>query len=202
MTSRRQQRLALTGSIGMGKSTVAKMFERAGVPVFDADAVVRDLQANDPELIAAIGRRFLGTVTAGKLDRDLLAQTVLGYPAELEALEAIVHPAVQAARERFIESHLDAPALLFDIPLLFETNGEQAFDKILVVSAPAEIQRERVLARSGMTAAKLDAILARQTPDEEKRRRADFVIQTGVDLSTTERQVGDILACLGIGRGE
>jgi dephospho-CoA kinase len=203
MTSRRQQiRLALTGSIGMGKSTVARMFERAGVPLFDADEIVRDLQANDPELIAAIGRRFPGTVSAGVLDRDLLARTVLGYPAELEALEAIVHPAVQAARERFIESHRDAPALLFDIPLLFETRGEKAFDKVLVVSAPSEVQRERVLARPGVTAAKLDAILARQTPDEEKRRRANFVIETGVDLSTTERQVGDILACLGIGRGE
>ena len=203
MTSRRQQiRLALTGSIGMGKSTVGKMFERAGVPLFDADGVVRDLQANDPELIAAIGRRFPGTVFEAVLDRHLLARTVLGYPAELEALEAIVHPAVQAARERFIDSHADASALLFDIPLLFETNGEKAFDKVLVVSAPAEVQRERVLVRPGMTAAKLDAILARQMPDEEKRRRADFVIETGVDLSTTERQVGDILACLGIGRGE
>ena len=203
MTSRRQQiRLALTGSIGMGKSTVGRMFERAGVPLFDADAVVRDLQANDPELITSIGRRFPDTVFAGVLDRERLARLVLGYPAELEALEAIVHPAVQAARERFIESRADAPALLFDIPLLFETNGEKAFDKVVVVSAPAEIQRQRVLARPGMTAAKLDAILARQTPDEEKRRRADFVIETGVDLSTTERQVGDILACLGIGRGE
>ena len=203
MTSRRQQiLLALTGSIGMGKSTVAKMFEQAGVPLFDADAVVRDLQVNDPQLIAAIGRRFPDTVSAGVLDRDRLGLTVLGYPAELEALEAIVHPAVQAARERFIESHHDAPALLFDIPLLFETGGEKAFDKVIVVSAPAEVQRERVLARPGMTEAKLDAILARQTPDEEKRRSADFVIETGADLSTTERQVGDILACLGFGRGE
>ncbi len=203
MTSRRQQlRLAITGSIGMGKSTVARMFEHAGVPLFDADAVVRDLQANDPELIAAIGSRFAGTVSGGVLDREKLARMVLGYPAELEALEAIVHPAVQAARERFIERHSDAPALLFDIPLLFETNGEKAFDKVLVVSAPAEVQRQRVLARPGMTAAKFDAILARQMPDEEKRRRADFVIETGVDLSTTERRVGDILACLGIGRGE
>lgn len=203
MTSRRQQiRLALTGSIGMGKSTVARMFERAGVPLFDADEIVRDLQANDPDLIAAIGRRFPGTVSVGVMDRDLLARTVLGYPAELEALEAIVHPAVQAARERFIESHSGAPALLFDIPLLFETGGEKTFDKVVVVSAPAAVQRERVLARPGMTDAKLDAILARQTPDEEKRRRADFVIETGVDLSTTERQVGDILTCLGIGRGE
>ena len=195
-------RLALTGSIGMGKSTVAKIFERAGIPVFDADAVVRDLQANDPELIGAIGERFGGTVREGVLDRDKLSQRVLGYPDELLALEAIVHPRVQAAREHFIAANRNAPALLFDIPLLFETAGSEAFDKIVVVSAPSEIQRQRVLARPGMTPAKFDAMLARQMPDEEKRLRADFVIDTGVDLSTTERQVGDILACLGIGRGE
>ena len=138
-------RLAITGSIGMGKSTVAKMFERAGVPLFDADAVVRDLQANDPELIAAIGRRFPGTVVGGVLDRETLSRIVLGYPAELEALEAIVHPAVQEARERFIEENKHAPALLFDIPLLFETGGEKAFDKVVVVSAPA---RRSTAARS------------------------------------------------------
>ena len=194
-------RLAITGSIGMGKSTVAKMFERAGVPLFDADAVVRDLQTNDPELIAAIGRRFPGAVTAGVLDRETLSRMVLGYPAELEALEAIVHPQVQEARERFLEENKNAPALLFDIPLLFETGGEKAFDKIVVISAPAAIQRQRVLARPGMTEEKLDAIHARQMPDEEKRRRADFVIDAGADLSTTERQVGDILYCLGISAG-
>jgi dephospho-CoA kinase len=194
-------RLAITGSIGMGKSTVAEMFERAGVPLFDADAVVRDLQANDPELIAAIGRRFPGTVAGGVLDRDRLSRLVLGYPAELEALEAIVHPEVQEARAKFLKENEDAPALLFDIPLLFETGGEKAFDKIIVVSAPDTIQRQRVLARPGMTEEKLDAILARQTPDEEKRRRADFVVDTGTDLSTTERQVGDILYCLGISAG-
>jgi dephospho-CoA kinase len=198
---KRMMRLALTGSIGMGKSTVAKMFEREGVPLFDADAVVRDLQANDPALIEAIGTRFPGTVSDGMLDRDKLAQSVLGNPAELAALEAIVHPAVRAARAQFIERNRDAPALLFDIPLLFETKGEDAFDKVIVVSAPAEVQRERVLARPGMTPEKLDAILARQMPDEEKRRRADFVIDNGGDLSTTERQVRDILACLGIGAG-
>ncbi|HKG75228.1 MAG TPA: dephospho-CoA kinase [Aestuariivirgaceae bacterium] len=192
-------RVAITGSIGMGKSTVAKMFERAGVPLFDADAVVRDLQANDPELIAAIGRRFPGAVTANVLDRDTLSRMVLGYPAELGALEAIVHPEVQGARERFLEENKNAPALLFDIPLLFETGGEKAFDKVVVVSAPADIQRQRVLARPGMTEEKFSAILARQMPDEEKRRRADFVIDTSTDLSTTERQVGDILYCLGIG---
>ena len=194
-------RLALTGSIGMGKSTVARMFEHAGVPVFDADAVVRDLQVNDPELIAAIGERFSGTVTDGILDRERLSLKVLGNPTELEALEEIVHPAVQAAREHFINRNRNAPALLFDIPLLFETGGETAFDKVIVVSAPADVQRARVLARPGMTAGKLAAILARQLPDEEKRSRADFVIDTGGDLSTTERQVGDILSCLGIGRG-
>ena len=192
--------LAITGSIGMGKSTVARMFERAGVPVFDADAVVRELQARDPEIIARIGRRFGGTVSAGVLDRDALSRAVLSSPAELDALEAIVHPAVQAARSRFIERNANQPALLFDIPLLFETGGADAFDKVIVVSAPADVQRERVLARPGMTRAKFEAILERQVPDEEKRRRADFVIDTSVDLSTTERQVGDILACLGIGR--
>lgn len=194
-------RLALTGSIGMGKSTVAKMFEAAGVPVFDADAVVRDLQTNDRDLIKAIGSRFPGTVKGGVLDRDLLAQMVLGCPDRLEALEAIVHPAVQDARAHFIEVHRDASALLFDIPLLFETGGEREFDKVIVVSAPTEVQRERVLARPGMTAQKLGAIMARQMPDQEKRRRADFVVDTGADLSTTERQVGDILSCLRIKRG-
>ena len=191
-------RLALTGSIGMGKSTVAQMFERAGVPVFDADAVVRGLQANDAQLIQAIGSRFPGTVGGGKLDRAELARRVLASPDDLTALEAIVHPAVHAARARFLLEHAGAPALLFDIPLLFETGGHEAFDKVIVVSAPASVQRERVLARPGMTPEKLDAILARQLPDEEKRRRADFVIDTAGDLSTTEHQVRDILSCLGI----
>jgi dephospho-CoA kinase len=194
-------RIALTGSIGMGKSTAAAMFARAGVPVFDADAVVRDLQANNPALIEAIGQRFPRTVSGGALDRDALGRTVLGHPDELAALEAIVHPAVQAARERFVAEHAEAPALLFDIPLLFETGQSGGFDKVVVVSAPAEVQRRRVLARSGMSSAKLDAILGRQMPDEEKRKRADFVIETGGELSTTEAQVRDILACLGIRAG-
>jgi dephospho-CoA kinase len=185
----------------MGKSTVAQMFARAGVPVFDADAVVRRLQAEDPDLIAAIGKRFPGTVEAGVLDRDALAADVLGRPAELAALEALVHPAVHEERARFLLANTDAPALLFDIPLLFETHGETAFDKVVVVSAPAAAQRQRVLARPGMSEAKFEAILARQVPDPEKRERADFVIDTSGDLSTTERQVGDILACLGIARG-
>jgi dephospho-CoA kinase len=194
-------RLAITGSIGMGKSTVAKMFERAGIPLFDADLVVRDLQANDPGLIALIGERFPGTVTSGVLDREALGRAVLGAPLELEALEAIVHPEVQSARARFVESNKDAPALIFDIPLLFETGGEAEFDKVIVVSAPAAVQRDRVLAREGMTEQKLDAILARQMPDEAKRKLADYVVDTGADLSTTQRQVSEILYCLGLGPG-
>jgi len=191
-------RIALTGSIGMGKSTVAAMFDAAGVPLFDADAVVRRLQAEDPQLIAAIGARFPGTVTNGILDRDALSAAVIGQADELAALESIVHPAVHAERARFMLANADKPALLFDIPLLFETHGEHAFDNIIVVSAPPEVQRARVLARPGMTEAKLDAILARQMPDAEKRARADFVIDTGGDLSTTEARVREILACLGL----
>jgi dephospho-CoA kinase len=191
-------KVALTGSIGMGKSTVARMFEQAGIPVFDADAEVRRLQGRGGALVGPIGDRFPGTVLDGVLDRDRLAAVVLEDPAELAALEAIVHPAVQAAREAFIVRHGSAPLVLFEIPLLFETGGEGAFDKVIVVSAPANVQRSRVLDRTGMTDAKLGAILARQVPDQEKRSRADFVIDTGVDLSTTEAQVSDILACLGV----
>ena len=191
-------RLALTGSIGMGKSTVAAMFERHGIPVFDADATVRRLQGPGGALVAKIEKRFPGTTKDGAVDRETLSARVLGDAAELAALEAIVHPAVHHERTRFIVENGDAPALLFDIPLLFETGGEQTFDKVIVVSAPAEVQRERVLARPGLSAGKLDALLARQLPDEEKRRQADFVIDTGGDLSTTETQVRDILTCLGL----
>jgi dephospho-CoA kinase len=191
-------RIALTGSIGMGKSTVAAMFERAGVPLFDADAEVRRLQGRGGALVEAIAKRFPGSVRDGAVDRDALSAMVLGNPEELAALEAIVHPAVAQAREQFIADHADARALLFDIPLLFETGGEGAFDKVIVVSAPAPVQRARVLSRPGMTAQKLDAILARQMPDAAKRERADFVVETGGDLSTTEAQVGHILACLGL----
>jgi dephospho-CoA kinase len=194
-------RIALTGSIGMGKSTVAAMFERAGVPVFDADAEVRRLQGPGGALVPAIAKRFPGRVQGGAVDRDALSSQVLGKPDELAALEAIVHPAVAEARAKFIADHPDAKALLFDIPLLFETGGEGAFDHIIVVSAPADIQRRRVLARPGMTAQKLDAIVARQMPDAAKRERADFVVETGGDLSTTERQVSHIIACLGLGAG-
>lgn len=191
-------RIALTGSIGMGKSTVAKMFERCGVPVFDADAIVRALQGPGGGLVEKIGEVFPGCVRCGTLDRECLAQIVLADRAKLALLEGIVHPAVQEARQQFIEAHADAPALIFEIPLLFETGGEKDFEKVVVVSASAQVQRARVLQRSGMTEAKLDSILARQMPDPEKRARADFVVDTGTDLSTTESQVRDILACLGV----
>jgi dephospho-CoA kinase len=194
-------RIALTGSIGMGKSTVAKMFERAGVPVFDADAVVRELQAPGGRLVEKIGTLFPGTVRCGTLDRDCLAHIVLADPAKLEALEQIVHPAVREARDWFVADHPHSPGLVFEIPLLFETGSDKEFDKVIVVSAPLAVQRARVLERTGMSAAKLDSILARQMPDAEKRARADFVVDTSVDLSTTEAQVGDILDCLGLSAG-
>jgi len=193
--------IALTGSIGMGKSAVAAMFAKAGIPVFDADAEVRRLQGRGGALVEVIGARFPGSVRDGIVDRDALSAVVLAKPAELAALEAIVHPAVQQARANFIAAHRDSPALLFEIPLLYETGAQSAFDKVIVVSAPADVQRARVLARPGMNAAKLDAILARQTPDDEKRARADFVIDTGGDMSTTQGQVAAIIACLGLAAG-
>lgn len=195
-------KLALTGSIGMGKSEVARIFERAGIPVFDADAAVRRLQGPGGELIELIERRFPGTTGPQGVDRDALALRVLGNRDELSALEALVHPAVERERARFVEENQDKSALLFEIPLLFETGAEPGFDKSIVVSAPPEIQRARVLARAGMTEAKLEAILARQMPDSQKRARADFLIDTGGDLSTTEQQVREILACLGLKSGE
>jgi dephospho-CoA kinase len=191
-------RIGLTGSIGMGKSTVARMFEARGIPVFDADAEVRKLQAPGGALVEEIGARFPGTVKAGVLDREKLAAMVLDQPAQLRLLESMVHPAVADARRRFIDRHRDSPALMFEIPLLFETHGEKDFDKIIVVSAPRNVQRARVMERPGMTQEKFAAILARQVPDEEKRRRADFVVDTGGDLSTTEGRVGEIISCLGL----
>jgi dephospho-CoA kinase len=194
-------RIALTGSIGMGKSTVARMFGNAGIPVFDADAEVRRLQAPGGALVKEIGARFPGTVEGSVLDRDRLAARVVDDPTALANLEAIVHPAVRAARERFIADNRGAPALIFEIPLLFETGGDSEFDKIIVVSAPVETQQARVLSRTGMSRGKLDALIARQLPDEEKRRRANFVIDTGGDLSTTQDQVRHIMACLGLAAG-
>ncbi|MEO7505584.1 MAG: dephospho-CoA kinase [Sphingomicrobium sp.] len=194
--------LALTGSIGMGKSTVAGMFAAAGIPLFDADAAVRRLQGPGGALVERIEQRWPGTTRDGAVDRDALALKVLGDKDELAVLEAMVHPAVHHERTRFIMAHGDAPALLFDIPLLFETHGESTFDKVIVVSAPAEVQRARVMGRPGMTAAKLDSILARQLPDADKKARADFVIDTNGSLAATQAQVDAILACLGLATGQ
>jgi len=193
--------LAITGSIGMGKSTVAAMFAESGIPTFDADAAVRRLQGPGGRLVPQIEARFPGTTRDGAVDRDALSTAVLGDPDELAALESIVHPAVHHERTRFIVENGDSPALLFDIPLLFETGGDAAFDKVIVVSAPADVQRERVLERAGMTQEKLDQILARQLPDSEKRERADFIVDTSGSLTETRRQVDAILACLGLAAG-
>jgi dephospho-CoA kinase len=189
-------RLGLTGSIGMGKSTVAQMFADEGVPVFDADVVVHRLQGPGGTLVAAIEGAFPGTTGADGVDRTALSETVLRNPAALARLEALVHPAVAEARAAFLAENSAAPMLLFDIPLLFETGGERRVDKVAVVSAPTEVQRARVLARPGMTPARLDAILARQTPDAEKRARADLMIDTGVPLDQTRARVRDVIACL------
>ena len=193
-------KIALTGSIGMGKSTVAAMAAKAGIPLFDADAEVRLLQGGG-KLVDSIETRFPGTTRDGAVDRELLAARVLGDRDQLAALETIVHPALVERRQRFIADHRAAPALLFDIPLLFETKSEGAYDKVIVVSAPTDVQRARVLGRPGMTAARLDAILARQLPDATKRERADFVIDTGGTLDQTRAQLDSILACLGLATG-
>ena len=191
-------RIALTGSIGMGKSAVTAMFARAGIPLFDADAEVRRLRGRGGGLVDEIEARFPGSTRDGAVDREALSAMVLAKPEELAALEAIVHPAVFDAREEFIAANRNSPAAIFEIPLLYETGGESGFDQVIVVSAPADVQRARVLARPGMSPAKLDAILARQVPDEEKRKRADFVIDTGGTLAATEAQVAEIIACLGL----
>ena len=194
--SRRSVILGLTGSIGMGKSTVAAMFAARGVPVFDADAAVHQLQGAGGRLVAAIEAAFPDTTGAQGVDRTALAEAVLADPAALKRLEALVHPAVAEERAAFLRSHADAPIVLLDVPLLFETGGTGAVDKVAVVSAPKEIQRARVLARPGMTAQRLDAILARQLPDADKRARADFVIPTGGPIAATEAAVDDVIACL------
>lgn len=188
--------IGLTGSIGMGKSTVAAMFADEGVPVFDADAAVHRLQGPGGAVVAAIAARFPGTTGAGGVDRAALAQAVLGDDAAMKALEAIVHPAVGAERAAFVATHAAAPLVVFDIPLLFETGGEKAVDKVVVVSAAADVQRTRTLARPGMTDAKFAAILARQTPDAEKRARADFIIPTDVPQDETRAHVRRVIACL------
>ena len=189
-------RLGLTGSIGMGKTTVAAMFADEGVPVFDADAVVHRLQGPAGELVEAIEAEFPGTTGAAGVERGTLAERVLGDPEALRRLEVLVHPAVARAREAFLARHAAAPFVVLDIPLLFEKGGWNEVDKIAVVSAPYEIQRERVLGRPGMTEAKFANILALQMPDAEKRERADFVIRTGGAIEDTKDSVRRIVACL------
>jgi dephospho-CoA kinase len=188
--------LGLTGSIGMGKSTVAKMFADEGMPVFDADAAVHRLQGPEGALVEQIEAHFPGTTGPGGVDRGALAERVLGEPEALRRLEALVHPAVAREREAFLAENAAEPLVVLDIPLLFEAGGSERVDRIAVVSAPAKVQRERVLARPGMTVEKFERILARQLPDSEKRARADFVISTGGSLEETRRAVRRILACL------
>jgi dephospho-CoA kinase len=188
--------LGLTGSIGMGKSTVAAMFADEGVPVFDADAAVHRLQGPEGALVEEIETHFPGTTGRHGVNRGALAERVLGEPAALRRLEALVHPAVAREREAFLAANAAAALVVLDIPLLFEKGGSAKVDKVAVVSAPAEMQRSRVLGRPGMTAEKFERILGRQMPDEDKRARADFVIPTGGSLQETRRAVRRIVACL------
>lgn len=188
--------LGLTGSIGMGKSTVAAMFEAAGVPVFDADAEVRALQGPSGALVGSIEAAFPGSTGAEGVKRETLGAQVFDDVEALARLEAIVHPAVVQRRMAFLRDHAAAPLVVFDIPLLFEKGGHTAVDRIVVVSAPPEVQRARVLARPGMTAEKFAQILALQFPDAEKRVRADHVIDTGKTPAETEAQVRALIATL------
>jgi dephospho-CoA kinase len=189
--------LGLTGSIGMGKSTVSRMFADEGVPVFDADAVVHRLQGREGALVAAIEAAFPGTTGVDGVNRHTLAERVLAAPRELQRLEALIHPAVARERDAFLATHADAPVVVLDIPLLFEKGAAATVDKIAVVSADPEIQRVRTLARPGMTAEKFLRILGHQLPDAEKRARADFVIPTDCSIEETRVSVRRVLACLG-----
>lgn len=191
-TSSRPFILGLTGSIGMGKSAVAAMFQGLGVPVFDADAAVHQLQRPGGELLAVIEAEFPGTTGSGGVDRARLGAEVFGKPEALARLEAIVHPAVAAMRAAFLKRHAAAPLVVFDIPLLFEKGGANQVDAVLVVSASADAQRARVLARPGMSAEKFEKILALQMPDAEKRARADYVIDSGTSLAETRHAVQEL----------
>jgi dephospho-CoA kinase len=189
--------LGLTGSIGMGKTTTARFFADEGVPVLDADAVVHELYGG--EAVAAIETAFPGTSKDGRIDRAELSRRVVDDPAALKQLEAIVHPLVRAAQARFLADaeRSGAPVAVLDVPLLFETGGDRRVDAVVVVSAPAEVQRERTLDRAGMTAEKFDALLRKQMPDAEKRRRADFIVDTSKSFDSARAQVRAILASLG-----
>lgn len=189
-------RIGLTGSIGMGKSTVAGMFADLGAKVWSADDAVHRLYALGGAAVAPVAEAFPDAVADGVVDRARLAAAVLSRPEALRRLEAIVHPLVAADRATFLATAEAerAPAVVFDIPLLFENATEAMFDAVVVVSAPADVQRARVLARAGMTEEKLDAILAEQMPDAQKRERADYVVDTGLPLEETRRQVEEVFA--------
>jgi dephospho-CoA kinase len=194
-------KLGLTGSIGMGKSTVAAMFADMDIPVFNADAVVHALQGPGGALLPAIEAAFPGSSGPDGVDRMRLGARVFGDDAALARLEAIVFPAVARARADFLAAHKDAPIAMFDIPLLFEKTGRGDLDVVAVVSAPADVQRARVLARPGMTLEKFESIRVRQMPDAEKRARADHVIDTAVPLAETRAQVEALVACLRANQG-
>jgi dephospho-CoA kinase len=188
--------LGLTGSIGMGKSAVAAMFAEAGVPVFDADATVRALQGPDGALLLAIEAAFPGTTGAQGVDRAALGAAVFGDASALARLEAIMHPAVAAERQRFLATHADAPLVVLDIPLLFEKTGRAGMDGVAVVSAPESVQRARVLARAGMSEEKFEAIRAIQWSDRQKREAADYLIDTNCALDATKASVLKLIAQL------
>jgi dephospho-CoA kinase len=188
--------IGLTGSIGMGKSTVAAMFAQAGIPVFDADAEVRAMQGPGGELVPAIEAAFPGSTGPDGVDRDRLGHQVFADKAALARLEAIVHPAVAAKRAAFLDAHHDKRAVVFDIPLLFERGGHASVDTIVVVSAPEAVQRARVLARPGMTVQKFEHIFGLQLHDTQKRERADHVIDTSLSLEETRAQVQALIAAL------
>ncbi|UDF03588.1 dephospho-CoA kinase [Asticcacaulis sp. AND118] len=191
-------RLGLTGSIGMGKSTIARMFADEGVPVWDADETVHRLYAGSEPLQTALAEAFGDVLTDGAVDRAKLSLILKSNPEKFPLLNAIVHPATVADREGFLEQHAAAgtPLTLSDIPLLFETGADKTFDKVLVVSAPSEVQAARVLARPGMTSEKFADILRQQVPDIEKRARADFVIDTSHSLDANRQQVREIIQTL------
>jgi dephospho-CoA kinase len=190
--------LGLTGSIGMGKTTIGKLFQDAGIPLYDADAEVHRIYAKGGAAVPLLEREFPGVTRDGAVDRAALSARVVGNERAMKALESIVHPLIGESRAAFFETarQAGAPIVILDIPLLFETGGEGRVDKVVVVTAPPDQQRERVLARPGMTAEKFEAINARQTPDAEKRRRADYLIDTGGDFEDTKAQVRQVIAAV------
>ena len=192
--------LGLTGSIGMGKSAVAAMFQGLGVPVFDADKAVHELQGPGGALLEPIERAFPGTTGPGGVDRQKLGAAVFGNPEALRQLEMIVHPEVAEMRRAFLADNAQAPLIVFDIPLLYEKTGQHGLDAVLVVSALAKAQRARVLRRPGMTPEKFAQILKLQVPDAEKRAQADYVIDTGTSLAKTRRAVQDLVHSLTVAK--